>query len=404
MPLAVVSGADDDLAIVLLELGALLVVLGALARLAVYLRTSPVPFYLAVGVLLGVLSAPIEVPPEVIELGAAIGVVLLLFFIGLEYTGAELLQTLREQRRAGALDAALNALPALAIGLLMGLGTTASLALAGIAWVSSSGIVARTLEDLGRLGNRETPGVLSILVIEDLAMAGYLPVLTALLAGGALAATIGSVAVAVSVAAVALLIAVRGSHHADRLLGGVRGEALLLMMLGLTLLVAGIAETANVSSAVGAFLVGIAVSGQLADRTRSALTPLRDLFAAAFFVFFGLQINLAGVASVAIWVVILCILGAAGKIATGWYVAGRSGTGHAARLRAGTVLVARGEFSIIIASLAVAAGVDPRLGPLAAGYVLILALLGSLMTRFADPVSRRIARRALESKAARMTE
>ena len=66
---------------------------------------------------------------------------------------------------------------------MLGWGPVAAVALAGVTWVSSSGVIAKVLHDLGRLTNRETPVVLSILVIEDLAMAFYLPVLTALLIG-----------------------------------------------------------------------------------------------------------------------------------------------------------------------------------------------------------------------------
>ncbi len=387
---AVLAAAGPDGALALVELGVLMLVLGAIARLAHGLRMSPVPFYLAVGVLLGLGPGPIELANDTLELAAAIGVVLLLFFIGLEYTGSELLQTLRVQRTSGLVDFVLNAIPGFAIGLAMGLGWKAAAALAGITWISSSGVISRTLDDLGRLGNRETPSILSILVIEDLAMAVYLPILTVVLIGGTLAAALGSLAIALSVLAVVLVIALRGSRHASRLLDTERVEALVLSVLGLTLLVAGLAEAVNVSSAVGAFLVGIALSGAVADRARSALAPVRDLFAAGFFVVFGMQIDLGGLPSVLPWIAVLVVAGVAGKLVTGWDGARRSGVGVPGRVRAGTVLIARGEFSIVIASLAVAAGVDERLGPLAAGYVLAVAILGSLLTRFSEPLAARL--------------
>lgn len=387
---AATSVSGVDIPLVLVEAGVVLLLLGLLSRLAQRLQTSPVPFYLLVGVTVGLGPGPLEVDPAVIEVGAAIGVVLLLFFIGLEYTGLELVTTLRRQAPAGLVDALANIVPALAIGLLMGLEGAALVALAGIAWASSSGIVARTLEDLGRFGNRETPGVLAILVIEDVGMAAYLPVLTVVLAGGTVAAAVGSVALAIAVVLLALFIAVRGSHHAERIFGAVGGEALVLTMLGMTMIVAGAAELIQVSAAVGAFLVGILVSGRLARRTRAQLEPIRDLFAAIFFVFFGLQIDLAGLAPQGGWILALCLVGIAGKLASGWFVARRARSGPSARLRAGTVLIPRGEFAIVIASLAVAAGVDERIGALTAGYVLVLALAGSLATRFSDPISRRV--------------
>lgn len=388
-PPASASGGTD-VALALIELGAIMLALGAASRLAHRLRASPVPFFLALGVLLGIGPGPLEIPDETIELGAAVGVVLLLFSIGLEYTGDELLATLREQRSVGVIDAALNALPGLAIGMLMGLGWAASAALAGITWISSSGIVARTLDDLGRLGNRETPGILSILVIEDLAMAVYLPLLTVALVGGSLLTGALSLTLALTVVGLVLLFALRGARHASRILDTEREEALLLTVVGLTLLVAGLAEEAKVSSAVGAFLVGIAVSGTLADRTRTTLPPIRDLFAAGFFVFFGLQVELSGLPDVLAWVALLVLVGIAGKLATGWHAARRAGAGLPGRVRAGTALIARGEFSIVIASLAIEAGVDERLGPLAAGYVLAIAIIGTVMTRLARPLAERV--------------
>lgn len=387
----VLAAAGSDIALALTEIGGVLLALGVVSRVAHRLRASPVPGFLAVGVVLGLLPGPLTLEPQTIELGAAVGVVLLLFFIGLEYTGDELVETLREHRVSGVVDAVLNALPGLAVGLLLGMEAAAAFALAGITWISSSGIVARTLDDLGRLGNRETPSVLSILVIEDLAMAVYLPLLTVALAGGSAVTAVTSLAVALSVVAVVMVFALRGGERASRLLDTEREEALLLSILGLTLFVAGIAEQLQVSSAVGAFLVGIAVSGTVADRTKQTLAPIRDLFAAAFFVFFGLQIDFDGLPDVLGPIAVLVLLGVAGKVATGWYAAHRAGTGVPGRVRAGTALIARGEFSIVLASLAVAAGVDDRLGPLAAGYVLVAAIAGTILTRFADPIADRLA-------------
>lgn len=390
MPGSALAAAGGQTASVLIELGAGLLLLALAARLAARLQTSAVPFYLVIGVAIGLSPWPAQIGDDTIETGAAIGLVLLLFSIGLEYTGEELLATLRRDRLVGVVDAAANALPALAVGLLMGLGAAGALALAGVAWISSSGIVARTLDDLGRLGNRETPVVLSVLVIEDLAMAVYLPLLTVMLVGGTLLAALESLALAAAVLGVVLLVALRGAHHAARMLDTERAEALVLSVLGVTLLVAGLAEQAKVSAAVGAFLVGIALSGSVAERSRADLAPVRDLFAAGFFVFFGLQIELAGLADVWPWVAVLAALGVAGKLATGWFGAARDGVAIPGRLRAGTVLVARGEFSIVVAALAVAAGADSRIATVAAAYVLVLALVSAVLTRSADRLAARL--------------
>src|SRR5262249_47658211 len=152
-------------------------------------------------------------------------------------------------------------------------------------------------------------------------------------------------------------------------------------VLGLTLLVAGIAEKLQVSAAVGAFLVGIALSGPLAHSARVHIAPLRDLFAAVFFVFFGLQTNPGQLLPVAGAAAALATVGLITKLATGSIVPAPAGLDLPERIRAGVALIARGEFSIVIAGLAVAAGINRQLGPLAAAYVLLLAVVGPLAAR-----------------------
>ena len=167
--------------------------------------------------------------------------------------------------------------------------------LGGVTYISSSGIVAKVLDDFGRLGNSETPPVLSVLVIEDLAMAPYLPLLAVLLAGGSAWRGIGLAVAAVGLAVVALAVARRHGHVLTRRMPHPKSEVVLLTVMGLLLLAGGAAELLSVSSAVVAFLVGLSISGSLADRARELLSPLRDVFAAFFFVLFGIQIDVGAI-------------------------------------------------------------------------------------------------------------
>ena len=376
--------------VVLLELGAIILALGVLGRLAGRVRLSPVPLYLGVGLLLGE-DAPLDLgaSAEFIETGAAIGVALLLFLIGLEYSADELFSTLRAQAPAGAVDLALNFTPGLLGGLLLGWSPLASFVLGGVTYISSSGIIAKLLGDLGRLGNRETPVVLSILVIEDLVMAFYLPLTAGLLAGGSAVATGTSVLTAVVVVVVVMAGARWLGPAFSRLILTESSEVLLFTVLGLTLVIAGIAEELLVSAAVGAFLVGIALSGPAAERAEPLLLPLRDLFAASFFVFFGLQIDLGAVPSVLPVAALLAAVTAATKVFTGWWAAGRAGIGRRGRWRAGVTLIARGEFSVIIAGLATVEGVGDDLAAVTAAYVLILAVAGPVAARVIEPILAR---------------
>jgi CPA2 family monovalent cation:H+ antiporter-2 len=371
--------------LILIEVGALIFALGLVSWFSNRAGLSPIPFYLIIGLLLGEGSLiPLSASEEFIEIGSEIGVILLLAMLGLEYSAQELLTNLKRSRWAGVLDALMNALPGAAFALILGWGPIAALVLAGITWISSSGVIAKLLVELGRLSNRETPTILSILVIEDLAMAFYLPILSAVLIGAGWVT--GSITVVISVFAVSviLFLSLRFSDRFSRLFDWQHAESLLLGVFGLTLLVAGIAQQLNVSAAVGAFLVGIALSGRVAQSAQKLLSPLRDLFAAFFFLFFGLSTNPADLLTVWFPALILAVITMATKTFSGYRAAATAGIGVLGRWRTGLTLTPRGEFSIIIAGLAVASGVEPLLAPLATAYVLMTVLAGPMLARMAD--------------------
>ena len=382
-----------DGAPILLELGGVLLGLAALARLAGKFGISPIPFYLVVGLAVGEGGVvPLVTAEEFIRAGAEIGVVLLLFMLGLEYSAEELGRNLKSGAPAGLADVLLNFVPGVTAGFILGWTPVAAVFLGGVTYMSSSGVIAKLLDDLGWMGNRETPVVLSLLVTEDLLMAVYLPILAILTVGIGTAASVASILLSVTAVLVVLVMSRRYGAALSRLVFNPSDEAVLLTILGLTMVVAGIAERIQVSAAVGAFLVGIALSGPAADRARVLLAPLRDLFAGVFFVFFGLEISPAGIVPVLFTAALLAAATAITKIATGWWAARRIGVGTRGRMRAGTILVARGEFSIAIAGIGVASGID-ELGPLVAAYVLILAAAGSILARASDPVMVRVLRR-----------
>ncbi|WP_432049599.1 cation:proton antiporter [Verrucosispora sp. NA02020] len=375
-----------DFTTLLIQVGALLFLLGLLGRLGRRIGLSPIPLYLLAGLVLGhggVLE--LHASEEFFAIGAEIGVILLLLMLGLEYSADELVGNLRAAAPAGVLDAVLNSLPGAAFALLLGWGWVAAVVLGGITWISSSGVIAKILSDLGRLGNRETPVVLSVLVVEDLAMAFYLPLVTALLAGVGLVKGGVALGVAVLTVVVVLVVALRYGDLVSRAMSADHPESLLLGVLGLTLLVAGVAAKLQVSAAVGAFLVGIALSGPVAHHATELLTPLRDLFAAVFFVFFGLATDPRHIPPVLLPAVLLALVTMATKTATGYLAARRVGITEPGRWRAGLTLTPRGEFSIVIAGLAVSAGsVSPKLAALAATYVLITVVTGPVLARLPD--------------------
>lgn len=374
----------------LLELGLVLLALGVLGGAARRAGLSPAPLYLLAGVGLGTGGA-LDLPAseQFVDAAAAVGLVLLLLALGLEFSSEELTSSVQRHLPSAVLDGVLNAGAGVLAGVLLGLDPVQVLALAGATWVSSSGIVSRLLGDLRRLGNRETPAVLSVLVLEDVAMAVYLPVLAVAASGGTPVEAAIGVLVALAALAAAYTTSLRWGHHVGRVVDHPDAEQLLLRVLALTLVVAALAESVHVSAAVGAFLVGLTLTGTTAERAREVLSPLRDLFAALFFLAIGLSLDPAALLPALPAALALAAVTVATKVVTGAWAAARDGVRAPGRLRAGTALVVRGEFSLVVlgivgAAASVEGSAGVALAPLVGAYVLVLAVVGPLLTRYAD--------------------
>ncbi|MET9831383.1 cation:proton antiporter [Streptomyces sp. NPDC006385] len=377
----------DTPAALLLELGLLLTALSVLGAVARRLSLSPIPLYLLAGLAVGEGGiAPVPAAGEFVETGAAIGVVLLLLTLGLQFSLTEFTVSLRRHVPSAVVDLALNAAPGAVAGWLLGFDGLGILALAGATYVSSSGMIARLLADLRRLGNRETPAILSVLVMEDIAMAAYLPLLAVLAAGGPWWQSVLGMVAAVGAVLAAFTASYRWGHHLGRLLSHPDAEQLLLRVLGLTLIVAALAEVVHASAAVGAFLVGLCLTGETADRARAVLSPLRDLFAAIFFLGIGLSVDPEDLVPLLPAACGLAAVTAVTKMVTGRYAASRDHVGRRGQLRAGAALIVRGEFSLVIIGLVGAT--HDGLAPLVTAYVFVLAVVGPLLTHLAGASPR----------------
>lgn len=373
-----------------IELGLIIILAAIAGRLATSFGLSPIPFYLLVGLLFSTEGfLPHNFAQDFVEIGSQIGVILLLFMLGLEYSSSELKHVLKTGIPTGILNLILNMTPGVAFGLWLGWDWVAALLLGGVTYASSSGIISKLLNDLQWLGNRETPSILSLLVIEDLVMAAYLPLMAVLLVGNDWISGTLSMGTAAMTIIVVMTIALTQGERISRIIANKSSEILLLTVLGIIFLTAGISQQLQVSAAIGAFLVGIALSDPIKDQAKQQIEPLRDLFAAIFFVFFGLQIvpsTLPPVLSIAL--VMVFITGIT-KFLTGLWAARRAGIGGSGQRRAATLMMIRGEFSIVIVGLAASAGLDePMLAPLSAAYVLIIALFGPILVRFITPMDK----------------
>lgn len=378
----------ESLSALFLEFGLMLLVLGLLTMLARKWDISAVPFYLLAGLLFGEGGVYVfENSGELVPTLAELGVILLLLLLGLEYSGKELVATAQQQRLSGAVDLVANFTPGAALGLILGWGVPGAVALGGVTYISSSGIVSQVVRDLRWRRNPETRPVVSVLVIEDLIMAPYLPILTVILTGTGLVAGLISVGIALVVVAIVVLISIRRSGAIQRLFNANEPVGILLVVFGAAVAAAGLAGLVDFSPAVAAFLVGLLLTGEIAELARRRLDPLRELLAAIFFVYFGLNTNLTEIPSMLIPAVFLAIITIATKFITGWIAANTVTDTTIGKLRAGALLSARGEFSVIIAGLAATSTLLPSsFQALVAGYILITATAGPILARFSEQV------------------
>lgn len=373
--------ASQDTSRLFIELGLAVIGLAILARVASAFGFSAIPLYLLAGLSFGNGGiVPLQFSEEFVRVGSEVGVVLLLFMLGAEYTGNKLVETLRTGFRAGMWDLLANSAPGIIVGIFLKMPPLAVVLLGGITYISSSGIIAKVMGDLGASSSQESTFVVRVLVLEDLAMAVYLPVIAVLLTGKSFVQALVAVGVAVTTVVVLLFGAVRYGKRLSKFVGHQSDEVVLLSVLGLILFVSGVASGLQVSAAVGAFLVGVSISGSLVDRAERLISPLRDLFAATFFLFFGLQIDPASLPAVLPVAFGLAFATALTKIMSGAVAAKAEGMTTKQGVRAGVTLIPRGEFSIVISGLGVA--IEPRLAPLGAAYVLILAVAGPLLARW----------------------
>lgn len=366
----------------LVALGGAFIAAAVVGRLGRRLGLPTIPLFMLAGIVCGPNTPGIELVshPEDFALIAAMGLVLLLFYLGLEFSLGDLTGGGTRLLGSGGLYIALNVGAGLLLGLAMGWGGAETLVIAGVVGISSSAIVTKLLVELKRLANPETKLILGVIVVEDVFLALYLAALQPLLDDTSGAAAVWSFTKAVLFLLALTAFARWGGGMVGRLLAPSDDELLTVAFLGMALLTAGLAEEVGVSDAIGAFMIGMVIAeSPVASRVERLVLPLRDAFAAAFFFTFGLTVDPGDVASVALPVVAAVALTLVMAVVAGWGVGRLNGLRPKGAANLALTLVSRGEFALILVALAIPAGLDPRLAPFAAGYVLVLALGGPLL-------------------------
>ncbi|MGW7274850.1 cation:proton antiporter [Streptomyces sp. NPDC054864] len=353
-----------------------------LARLGGRIGLPTIPLFILAGILLGPHTPGVVLlsDPHDLEMLSALGLVLLLFYLGLEFHMDDLKTGGRKMALAGGTYLALNVGAGLGFGFALGWGTSEALVLAGVLGISSSAIVTKVLVDTGRLGNPETKPILGIIVVEDIFLALYLAALQPVLSGAdSLAAAVMDGGKAFGFLLLLALVARFGTKVVGRLMDTRDDELLVISFLGAAVFVAGVSEWFGVADAIGAFMVGLMVGSTASgERVRKLVHPLRDAFGAIFFFGFGLSIDPGDLPTV-LWPVLAAVaVTLLMNVLAGLGAARVYGFGAGPAANISTTLLARGEFALILATMAATAGLDERLSPFIAGYVLLLAVLGPL--------------------------
>ncbi|MEC0404242.1 cation:proton antiporter [Bacillus velezensis] len=373
------------------EVGTALVLVAIASVIANKIKFSIIPFLIILGMLVGphapqagIIDLTFIESREVIEFFGRMGVLFLLFYLGLEFSVGKLVKSGRSIAAGGTIYILINFSLGLIYGFITGFSFLEVLVLAGVITISSSAIVAKVLVDLKRTANPETELILGIIMFEDIFLAVYLSVVSGLVLGDAtsVGGALMSIVIAFGYMLLFFIAARKLPPLLNKLLDIRSNEVFVIVIFAALFFIAGFSETIHVAEAIGALLLGLVFSETAhSDRIEHLVVPFRDFFGAMFFFSFGLSIDPFSLGD-AVWLALgAVLLTIAGNFIAGMIAGRRAGLSHIASSNIGLTIVSRGEFSIIVANLGIAGGLSASLKPFAALYVLILAIFGPLLTK-----------------------
>ena len=388
----------------LLVLGVLFVIAYVLGRLGKLVGLPAIPIYMVVGLLASPYTGwfPIDFDSGNVELIAVFGLIFLLFNLGLEFDQDEFFSNAKSLLLSGGTRIAINMAVGFGFGLWVGWGTREALIIAGMTATSSSAIVTKLLIELRRLTNTETPAILGIMVLEDIFVAIYLAIVAVIIGGET---DVWSIVLELSISFAFIVgmfaLARWGGRFVSRLVATRDDELFTILFFGLAVGFGGIGEMLGVSDAIGAFLIGL-VLGATRFRTRieEIALPLRDVFGAFFFLNFGLALNVATFGAVLIPVAVGVAMTLVINTLGGQLIAWINKLTPAQGFNVSAMLQNRGEFALILATLAAGAGLDERLTPFAGLYVLSMAIIGPILAVNSERMGAIIFRTAKKRAAA----
>ena len=375
------AGLIGDLAVIMLASAVAIVVFRKL-------RQPVVLGYLLAGMAVGPGSGllPLGITRESILSFADLGVVFLLLFIGMEFDLRQLRSIGAPAILIGTFEVAAMLGIGFAVGIALGWGEVNAVYLGALMAISSTAVTVKILTDLKLLEDKATRLVIGILVIEDFAAV----IILSSLSGTGSAAGLGPIEVIFVIGQVVvfffatIFIGTQTVPWAFRRLENLGSdEVLTIAALGLCFGIALVAVVLGFSPAMGAFLAGVVIgeSGVL-DSIRPRFEPLRDLFAAIFFVSVGMLIIPAEFVQLLVPILIVTAVLVLGKMASAGGVTFLLGYGGRDSLAVGTRLARPGEFSFIIGNVGLAKqSMAPFLYPVIAGVTLITTFIGPTLVR-----------------------
>jgi len=377
--------------VLILEIGVAVGLVALVGLISNKLRVSVIPFFILIGMVLGQ-NAPdlgfidfqFKESQPFIEFMGRLGVLFLLFYLGLEFSVGRLIKSGKAIVTGGSIYVAINFFSGLLMGWLMGLPFGEMMVMCGIMTSSSTVIVAKVLTDLKRTANPETEVIMGMIMFDDLFIAMHISFLSGLVlsSGGTVWNVVGTSLLALGFILLFLILGRKVVPAIDRALQVKSSEIFILVIFSLLFITAGFSETIHVAEAIGALMAGLVLAdSQYIKRIEQMVLPYKDFFGAMFFFSFGLSINPALLGGAVGWAVVAAIVTVLGNLASGYFAAKFSGMKKKTTFDIGFTLSARGEFSIIMANIGKAGGLLPIIQSFVVVYVLILSIIAPILTK-----------------------
>ncbi len=353
-----------------------------LGLISAALGQSTIAGFLVAGVIIG----PFFPQTEAFSFITSIGAIMLLFFIGIDFSIKNIRTLNKKVIWIGIADALINYPLGILCGFLFGWSWLESLFLGGIVFVTSSAVILKLLSDAGCMSRKETKTILGVSILEDILMAMGLAILSSLVLKPSI--EVGQITIVVIEAVLFCLFFIVFEDPIKKIINRVlnveSNEIFLMEVLGIVFLVSVISRFIGLSEATGAFFIGSAMAdSNHKARIKTLLNPIAYFAAPLFFLSFGLQVNLLKFDLTMLWMLtVLITVSIAGKLLTGLLSMPFEKASFREAQNIAVGLLPRGEFAMILAGLFVAkASTAYGIKEITAIYVFILMIISTFFVK-----------------------